>query len=101
MLDYTILTAHQASNCDDPDLIVAEQEEKREVFGLDDRHYLCHFFNSNFFDEQTDHYTIDDAIQYLAIKEGYDMVQFSNGNIGFVAYYGSEVNGFEIIDREM
>lgn len=29
------------------------------------------------------------------------MVQFSNGNFGFVAYYGSEVNGFEILDREV
>ena len=101
MLDYVILTAHQVSNCDDPELIVAEQEEKRKIFGLDDRHYLCHFFDSSFFNVRTDYHTIDDAIQYLAIKEGYDMVQFSNGNIGFVAYYGREVNGFEIIDREM
>lgn len=101
MLDYVILTANQVLNCDDPELLIKEQEEKREIFGLDDGHYLCHFFSSSFFDERTDHYTIDDAIQCLAIKEGYDMVQFSNGNIGFIAYYDNKVNGFEIIDREV
>lgn len=40
---------------------------------------------------------IEFAIQHLAIKEGYDMVQFSNGNYGFVAYYNGVPNGFEII----
>ena len=40
---------------------------------------------------------IDDAIQCLAIKDGVDMVQFSNGNYGFVAYYSGDTNGFEVI----
>lgn len=103
MLDFTVITKHQVSNCcDNPEKIVAEQEEKRKVFGLvDDDQYLCHFFESRFSNGRTAYYSIDDAIQYLAIKEGYDMVQFSNGNLGFVAYYGSEVNGFEILDREV
>ena len=103
MLDFTVITKHQVSNCcDNPEKIIAEQEEKRKVFGLvDDEQYLCHFFESKFSNGRTAYYTIDDAIQCLAIKEGYDMVQFSNGNFGFVAYYGSEVNGFEILDREV
>ena len=103
MLDFTVITKHQVSNCcDDPEKIIAEQEEKRKVFGLnDDEYYLCHFFNSSFFFEATDYYTIDNAIPCLAIKEGFDMVQFSNGNLGFVAYYNGEANGFEIIDREV
>lgn len=97
MLDFTVLTFHQVSNCDDPELIIAEQEEKREIFGLaDDDLYLCKFSNGHL-----GFFTLDEAIQRLDIKEGYDMVQFSNGNVGFVAYYGSEVNGFEILDREV
>ena len=40
---------------------------------------------------------IEFAIQHLAIKEGYDMGQLSNGNYGFVAYYNGVPNGFEII----
>lgn len=103
MLDFTVITKHQVSNCcDDPEKIIAEQEEKRKVFGLvDDEQYLCHFFESKFSNGRIAYYTIDDAIQYLAIKDGFDIVQFSNGNLGFVAYYDGVPNGFEIIDREV
>ena len=98
MLDFTVITKHQVSNsCDYPEKIVAEQEEKRKVFGLnDDDLYFCKFTNGH-----TGFFTIDEAIQHLAIKEGFDMVQFSNGNLGFVAYYDGEANGFEILDREV
>lgn len=44
---------------------------------------------------------IDSCIQYLAIKDGFDLVRFSNGNLGFVAYYNGYENGFEIIPTEM
>ena len=95
MLDFTVITKHQVFNCDDPEEIIAEQEEKREVFGLiDDDQYFCKFSNG-----YTGFFTIDEAIQHLDIKEGYDMVQYDNGNIGFVAYYDGVPNGFEIIDR--
>lgn len=59
--------------------------------------YLIHFFNSAFFDEMNTSGTIDDAIEYLAIKDGIDLVQFENGNIGYVAYYSGNYNGFEIV----
>lgn len=98
MANYTVITKHQVSSCcDDPEKIIEEQEEKRKVFGLnDDDLYLCKFYNGH-----TGFFTIDDAIQHLDIKEGFDMVQFSNGNLGFVAYYDGMPNGFEIIDREV
>lgn len=98
MLDFVVLTAHQVSNCcDDPEKIIAEQEEKREVFGLaDDDLYFCKFTNGH-----SGFFTLDEAIQYLDIKEGFDMVQFSNGNLGFIAYYDGMPNGFEILDREV
>lgn len=98
MISFTVLTAHQVSNCcNNPELIIAEQEEKREIFGLtDDDLYLCKFTNGN-----TGFFTVDEAIQCLDIKEGFDMVQFANGNLGFVAYYDGMPNGFEIIDREV
>lgn len=69
---YTVITKHQVSNCcDNPEKIVAEQEEKRKVFGLvDDDQYLCHFFESKFSNGRTAYYTIDDAIQFQALKSG-------------------------------
>lgn len=61
-----------------------------------DHCYLCHFFDSPFFDEGFYLNTIDEAIQSLAIKDGIDLVQFDNGNYGFVSYYSGTENGFEI-----
>ncbi len=63
----------------------------------DVKSYIVHFFDSDFFDEQTTELTIDDAIQCLAIKDGVDLVQYENGNYGYVAYYGTCDNGFEIL----
>ena len=64
--------------------------------------YLCHFFDSAFYDEMHTGMIIDDAVEYLATKEGIDLVEYENGNIGFVAYYGTNYNGFEILrDRYM
>lgn len=64
--------------------------------------YLIHFFDSVFFDESHTVMTIDEAIEYLAIKDGVDLVQYANGSIGFVAYYNGNDNGFEIVrDRYM
>jgi hypothetical protein len=41
---------------------------------------------------------IDDAVQALALKDGSDLVQFKNGNIGFVGYYNDyKNNAFEIL----
>ena len=96
MLDYTIIT-HNRVYESEPEDIVREQEEKRNILGLNNKNYICHFFDSAWFDEETIEMDIDDAIQCLAIKDGVDMVQFSNRNYGFVAYYSGDTNGFEVI----
>ena len=96
MLDYTIITRNRVYESE-PEDIVREQEEKRNILGLNNKNYICHFFDSVWFDEETIEMDIDDAIEHLAIKDGVDMVQFSNGNYGFVAYYNGKVNGFEVI----
>lgn len=59
--------------------------------------YLLHFFDSAFFDDHYAGFTIDEGIEALAIKDGYDIVEYENRNIGFVAYYNSYYNGFEVI----
>lgn len=78
-----------------------EQEDKCEEIGLDTDYLAdevqCNFFDSPFFDECTEYMNIYDAIQCLAIKDGVDLVQYSNKNYGFVAYYNGNVNGFEVI----
>ena len=96
MLDYTIITRNRVYESE-PEDIMREQEEKRNILGLNNKNYICHFFDSAWFDEETIEMDIDDAIQCLAIKDGVDMVQFSNGNYGFVAYYSGDTNGFEVI----
>jgi hypothetical protein len=54
---------------------------------LEDKHFLDESYTTSF--------NIDDTIQCLAIKDGVDLVQFENGNMGFVAYYNGHKNGFE------
>lgn len=101
--DHTIITKHQVYETEDTDAIWKEQEEKCEILGIDTGYFanpvLCHFFNSPFFNEKTGYWTVYDAIQCLAIKDGVDLVQFDNGNLGFVAYYNGKQNGFEILSR--
>ena len=96
MLDYTIITKNRVYESE-PEDIVNEQREKEKVLGLDGDSYICHFFVSCFFNENTVVESIEDAVQSLAIKDGVDLVQFSNGNYGYVAYYNGCANGFEII----
>jgi hypothetical protein len=38
-----------------------------------------------------------DGLQYLAVKDGADIVRFNDGNIGFVSEYGNETEWFKII----
>lgn len=38
-----------------------------------------------------------DACQYMALKEGADLVKFDTGNIGFVGYYGSHQDYLEVV----
>ena len=98
MLDYTIITKHQVYTDDNVDERIKEQNDKLHILGFNFyEDYLCHFFESGFYDETTTPMGIDSAIQRLAIKDGIDLVQFSNGNYGFVAYYNGEENGFEMI----
>lgn len=79
--------------------LVKEQNEILKANGIENDYieaYIVHFFDSDFFDEQITELTIDDAIQCLAIKDGVDLVQYKNGNYGYVAYYNGCENGFEI-----
>ncbi len=42
--------------------------------------------------------SIEDALECLPLKEGADLVEFENGNLGYVGYYhGFNENWFEII----
>ena len=104
-LDYEVLTEKTVDNQPDSDNAewfedkILEQDEKLRELGFDNDCYTCypcHFFNSDFFDEYWLNIPIYDAVERLAIKEGADLVRFENGNIGFVAVYGSDENGFEI-----
>lgn len=66
---------------------------------------IIHFIEDTHFCDDKYEYSsateIDEFTQYLAVKDGVDLVRFSNGNLGFIAYYNGHENGFEIIPTEM
>ena len=100
MNNYTILTKRKVED-DDHDALFEEQDALLKEMGFNLYTYethLIHYFDSAFYDECTIEETLSDAIEGLAIKEGADLVRFDNGNIGFVAYYGENKNGFEILN---
>lgn len=73
--------------------LVKEQDEilKKMEYDLSQA-YLLYFFRNN----STLQEEISEGIQYLSIKEGYDLVLFEDGKPGYVAYYGENTDGFEI-----
>ena len=104
-MEYTILTSLHTfdPNRDENDMkyaerLVEEQDAKLNELGYvndGSQSYLMKFGR---------HYRIDtiyDAIQSLALKNGADLVQFSNGNVGYIGYYNNVTfdknNYFEII----
>lgn len=114
--NYTILTSKSSTDIFreeyDNEYYGKEQEEleklneeqykilKKYGYENDDcEMYLMHFFNSAFSDEFTTEMTIYDAIQCLAIKDSCDLVKYENGNIGYMACYNCEENGFEILGK--
>lgn len=56
-----------------------------------------HFFESIFYNDRELWMTAYEAVDALAIKDSCDLVQYDNGNYGFVATYSDFQNGFEII----
>ncbi len=97
--EYEIATKQKVFDKNDADELCKEQDdfmEERLGITLHDE-VECHFFESVFSWDNTEIISIRDAIEALAIKDGVDLVRFSNGNYGFVAYYNGYKNGFEIL----
>ena len=92
--EYTIITRNKVLENDIED-VLKEQNEKREILGLNGNEYICHFFGAS--PEYKLIPTIDIATEYLNMKDGADLVQFCNGNYGFVAYCNGKEDAFEII----
>lgn len=80
--------------------IITEQNAilKASGYEMDGIVYKIHFFDSPFHNEGYRMETIYDAIQMLAIKDGVDLVEYENGNIGFVSYYNDKRDAFEIMN---
>ena len=111
--NYTIVT--QRKLYDYCGMSEAEEEEFREQLWEEQTEFLAkeiktknvviHFIEDTTFIDDTYEYVaateIDVMIQYLAVKDGVDLVRFENGNLGYVAYYNGHENAFEIIPTEM
>lgn len=80
------------------DLFQNQQNTLKEKGYTEDGLYKIHFFESYFNSETTEEMTILEATEMLAIKDGADLVQYNNGNYGFIAYYNGRANGFEILE---
>ena len=79
---------------------VREQDKILKANGfVFNKRYKIHLFDSHYINETYIDEEINEAVQYLAIKDGVDLVQFENGNYGFVAYYNGYENGFEILNE--
>ena len=100
MMNYKILTNTDCYNEDAERHFNEIDEAYTKVMGcsLSSQTDVCaHFFGSRWFNDGVHVADITSLIQYLAIKDGVEFVQFENGNFGFVALYSGEENGFEII----
>lgn len=111
--NYEIVTQRKLYDyCDIPE---SEEEKFREELckeqleflasEIKTEHVILHFIEDTHFCDDSYRYAstteIDEYIQYLAVKDGVDLVRFSNGNLGYVAYYNGHKNAFEIIPTEM
>lgn len=102
MEKYKVITSKTVYSIGETDqereALIEEQDATLKSLGYDlNTVYVAHFFDSDFFDDQTESDTIYELLQRLATKDGIDLVQFENGRIGFVAYYNGNENGFEIV----
>lgn len=102
---YKIATVNNVYSIEDSDIarekLIKEQNIILKENGYEfDKSYLIHFFDSVFRNDFTGSMNIDYAIECLAIKDGVDVVQYENGNYGFVAYYNGHENGFEILGED-
>lgn len=107
MEQYKVLTRKSILDVDsENELVVSalieEQNGILENAGIDINNdfYIVRFFENAFRDESIESLTICDAVQRLAIKEGYDLVIFEGGHIGYISYYGSDCDGFEILTKD-
>lgn len=96
VLDIPYENAEQ--NERDCEALVKEQDEILKANGFEFfKRYKMRMLNDRYEKDIFINEEINEAVQYLSIKDGYDLVQFENGNYGFVAYYNGTENGFEIL----
>lgn len=85
------------------DDLYEEQKTKCAELGIDTsfegKKVKIHIFDTPFGDECITEMNIYDAIEGLAIKDGVDLVQYENGNYGFVSYYNMKKDAFEILNN--
>ena len=111
--NYTIVTQRKLYDyCDIPETeyekFCEELWKEQSDFvakEIETKNVILHFIeDSAFLDEAYEYVSkseIEDMIQYLAVKDGVDLVRFSNGNLGYLAYYNGYENAFEIIPTKM
>lgn len=80
------------------------QQQTDDFYGIfpDGNNMIFHVFNrydNSYVIDSTDN--VFDIINTLAIKEGCNMVQYENGNYGFIGYYNGHEDYIEIMPLSM
>lgn len=104
-MNYKILTSrsvleipYENEEQHEREAIALVEEQNRIVEEIcPSEYYKVHFIEDPYYCDDSVIYVthLDDAIQYLAIKDGVNLVRFDNGKLGYVAYYNSRENCFE------
>lgn len=96
---FIILTSVSVLDINDDDEKVVELVEEQDKILKDLGFNICSkTYNINFGGKRKNTQTIYEATQCLALKDGADLVQYENGNYGYVGYYaGINENWFEIL----
>lgn len=112
-MKYTILTTRSVmdipyendeQHTKECEALIAEQNQILEK-EITTEQVIIHFIEDPHFINESYQYCskedISEYIDWLAIKDGCDLVRFENGFLGYVAYYNGHENAFEIMETEL
>lgn len=100
---YDVLTRMSTLVTKNKEKLAEEQDAIFRALFLDmSEDVIYHTFDNTFSEDECDEGSLseyDYQIQSLALKDGVDLVAFSNGNVGFVSYCNGHKDAFEIIQK--
>ena len=101
LYDYTFMTEEQEEIFREE--LAKEQDavlkQTLEEYDWHDTFYCIRHKSTWIKEDYSVFWSIDDAINCLAVKDGIDLVRFENGNLGYVGYYNGRRDIVEIVAK--